>query len=204
MDASFPQSLSTSAIAGQQAALHSGSWRKRILDRLRDQPSTLWEVAAFYGVPDHTISGRFSELQRDRWIERTGERRNKPQTDCPAEVWRILGDAPELRSEQGADRLGYAHSLLINGQLYDRQPALPEEGYPGIPYARNADTGGVRLTARVELLECPGCGKPLRQLVEDGKKVYRCGVERCRQTWQLQLVREPGGPSIPALVMDRF
>jgi hypothetical protein len=204
MDASLPQSLNTSALAGQQAAIKCGSWRRRIIQRLREQPSALFEVAQYFEVPDHTISGRFSELARDLWIERTGERRIKPQTDCAAEVWRVRGDAPELATEAGADRLGYGHAFLIGGDLYDRQPLLPIEGYPGIPYARNADTGGVRLMARVELIECPGCGKPLRQVVEGGKKLFRCGLDSCRQMWSMQLIREPGGPMIPALIMDRF
>jgi hypothetical protein len=69
MDAAGPRkgsSLfdSTSKIAGQQAARKSGTWRQRILALLRERPSTLWEVAQHFEVPDHTISGRFTELAR--------------------------------------------------------------------------------------------------------------------------------------------
>lgn len=80
----------TSALAGQQAALKSGAWRERILKRLRETGgSTLFEVARHYGVPDHTISGRFTELFEDGLIERTGERRVKPASGCQCDVWRV-------------------------------------------------------------------------------------------------------------------
>ena len=87
MSDSFP--TSTSHAAGQQAARRVGQWREKIIARLREQPSTLFEVAAFYKVPDHTISGRFTALHADGLIEHAGDRRRKPETGCEAEVWRI-------------------------------------------------------------------------------------------------------------------
>jgi hypothetical protein len=201
---------STSQIAGAQAARKSGSWRVRILDRLRERPSTLWEVAEHYGVPDHTISGRFSELARDLWIEHTGERRPKPGSGCPAEVWRVRGDAPAPGTPDELERLGYPVTLRIGSELHDRQALLgggEHESWPGIPYARRADAGGVRLTVRVVLFECPGCGGPLF-LVEDRDKatpgkLYRCGRSTCGQTWRPVLVQESGRGQVIAMVMER-
>jgi DNA-binding Lrp family transcriptional regulator len=161
----YPTAGSTSAIAGQQAALKSGKTRRRILEVLHERGpagATLWEVARVLGVHDHTISGRFTELSKDLIIERTGERRNHPNSGCPADVWRICGAAnaqgggPDL-----AALLGYPLTLNIGGDLYDRQELLAggaNESYPGVPYARRADTGGQKLIVRVELAECPGCG----------------------------------------------
>ncbi len=57
----------TSAAAGQKAALTVGTWRWRILDRLNGTPSALFELATHFGVPDHVLSGRLSELARDGW-----------------------------------------------------------------------------------------------------------------------------------------
>jgi hypothetical protein len=79
----------TSKLARETAALHSESTRAKILRCLRIRPSTLFEVATILHVPDHCIAGRFTELSRDLLIERTGERRIKPQTQCAADVWRI-------------------------------------------------------------------------------------------------------------------
>lgn len=185
---------STSTIAGLQAAAKSGSWRAKILARLDQVPSALFEVAAHFEVPDHVISGRFTELARDGYIERTGERRNKPVSECPAEVWRVRrseGKPPEL-----ADVLGYPPTLMIEGEPYDRQELLPSESYPGIPYSRRADTGGLRLVVRLALVECPECGKPLF-FQEKGK--FWCG--KCGQTWHARNVTEPGRDPVLAIVL---
>jgi predicted ArsR family transcriptional regulator len=128
--------LSTSTLAGQQAATKSGKTRRRILEVLHERGpagATLWEVARVLGVHDHTISGRFTELSKDLIIERTGERRNHPNSGCPADVWRICG-AANTPGQGGADLaalLGYPLTLKIGGELYDRQELLPRESYPG-------------------------------------------------------------------------
>lgn len=76
--------------AGQKAASKSAMWRARILAWLGDRgPSTLFEVAAGYFVPDHVISGRFTDLAKDGLIERTGQTKTKPETGCPCDVWRL-------------------------------------------------------------------------------------------------------------------
>jgi hypothetical protein len=93
----------------------------------------------------------------------------------------------------------------VDSEPYDRQELLPSESWPGIPYARRADTGGTRLMARVHLIECPNCGKPLRMLTDKeatrenprDKRIYQC----CGKTWHLMLTRSPGGLDLLALVM---
>ena len=83
------EGISTSTLAGEQAARGVGRMQARILERLRQSPATLFEVALHLGVPDHVISGRFTELARDMKIDRTGERRPKPESGCLCDVWRI-------------------------------------------------------------------------------------------------------------------
>lgn len=192
---------STSQKAGQQAAINSGQWRQRILHRLELRPSTLWEIADFFEVPDHTISGRFTELARDGYIERTGERRPKPETGCDADVWALKAAPQGGGAARALTAVGYPLTLIIDGELYDRQELLPSEGYPGIPYARRADTGGLRQLVRVEILECPGCGKPLRTIIEGKSKRFQCGTPTCNKVWHGATPSEPGGPPLLALVM---
>lgn len=199
---------STSTAAGQQAALSSGQWRERILRRLEEQPSTLFEFAAYYGIPDHVVSGRFTELSKDGLIERTGERRVKPESGAKANVWRIHRAQPGTPEADLAEKLGYPLTMRIGSELYDRQPLLASESYPGMPYARRTDTGGLRVNVRVAIIECPGCGKPLF-LVEDRDnnqpgKLFRCGVESCNKTWRATMVSEPGKAAAMALVMENF
>jgi hypothetical protein len=205
----YPLFESTSQIAGHKAAQKSGAWRRRILDYLRvTGGATLGETAAYYEVPDHTISGRFTALGQDLVIERTGQRRPHPTSGNLCDVWRIVGARNDPQPDV-AELLGYPLELRIDGDLYDRQSLLPHEGYPGIPYARRADTGGARLLVRVELIECPGCGKPLKLIEEPlppsagggKKKVYRCGLLSCNKTWSLVIAQIPGQPAgVPALV----
>lgn len=190
---------STREIAGQQAAMKSGAMRERILRRLHEQPSTLWEMAEYLGVPDHVISGRFTELAKDLHIERTGERRLKPESQCPADVWRVRGILPGRDPVRSlVNMLGYPDEVTIDGDRYDRQELLPSETYPGIPYARRADTGGARLIVRVQLVECGGCGRPLKFIT---KGVYRCGTPSCNRTWNPMTIAETGQPPILAMVM---
>ena len=49
----------------------------------------MFEIAAHYQWFDHQISGRFTELAADGLIERTGQTRVKPETQCAADVWRL-------------------------------------------------------------------------------------------------------------------
>jgi len=189
-------------MAGAHAAPRVGAWRERILRRLAAQPSTLFEVATHYGVPDHTISGRFTELARDLYIERTGERRPKPESACLADVWRVRGAAG--RPADLAEMMGYPLTFLIDGEPYDRQELLPNEGYPGIPYARRADTGGLRVLVRVAMIECEGCGRPLKLVIDNGRKKFRCGTPGCDRTFEMLVIQEPGQPQIPALVMRTY
>jgi hypothetical protein len=196
----FRVPTSTSTAAGAKAAISSGSWRERILRRLEERPSALFEVADHYGVPDHVISGRFTELARDGYIEHAGERRRKPQTDCDAEVWRLKRSLDQPMSEL----LGYPLTLAINNELHDRQELLPNESYPGIPYARRADNGGLRRNVRVAIVECDGCGKPLFLQEEKGEKKFRCVNSRCGRVWRVRAVAEPGRGAVLALVMEEY
>lgn len=191
---------STSRKAGERAARSASLRYKQILDHLQEHgPSTLFEVAAAIGVYDHQISGRFTALSKDGVIERTGQRRVKPETGCEADVWRIAEQQP--RAPELADRLGYPQSINIGGDNFDRGVVLEKDEAPGLPYVRRAGGGGVRLNYRVELVECGGCGRPLKLVQEAGEKKYRCGSPGCNRTWYLQLVNEPGQPQLLALVM---
>jgi hypothetical protein len=217
---------STSQIAGAAAARCAGGRRMQIIALLRERPRALFELAEAMGVFDHQISGRITDLKRDGVIEATGERRAKPDTNCPADVYRLCRDFeegipdPALMPEEEFARLGkppappssvtpgsqYPATLLIDNQPYDRQELLPQESYPGMPYARRADTGGARLIVRVELVECGGCGKPLKQVIEtkgnDPVKTYRCGTPDCNRTWTPLIVHAPGQPKLLAMVMQ--
>lgn len=195
----FSQRQSTSHIAAGKAAPRVGSRRRRIVERLRIRPSTIFEVAESYRVPDHTISGRFSELAKDGHIELASERRPHPRSGCPGEVWRVAGLAVDHDADAG-ELLGYPLTLNIGGDLYDRQRLLPSESYPAIPYVRRADSGGVKQVVRVEIAECPACGRPLRMLEEKGSKFFRCINDQCLKTWHAKAVNEPGRAAILALV----
>jgi hypothetical protein len=218
-----PQGLfrSTSDIAGQQAASKSLINRRRILEILRaagPAGKALFEVAAEMGVPDHTISGRFTELRDDRLIEHTGERRMKGK--CPAEVWRVCGAANNTTPDWG-DVLGYPITLTIDGEFYDRQPFVPADldsdagAWPGVPYARRADRGGVAQRVHVELVECPRCGRPLRMITPAAsssgasgsaakpEKRFVCGSKDCPR-WAAAMASEPGKAPMLALVLREF
>lgn len=194
----------TSAAAGEVAARSVGSWRQKILARLEICESTLFEVAAFYGVPDHCISGRFTDLARDGYIEPSGERRLKPSTDCAAEVYRLRRAEPNTRVElQMLDR-DYPFSLRIGDDTFERQELLPRESYPGVPYARKADTGGMRQIVRIEIVECPGCGKPLIQADPAKPRQFSCGNATCRRRWHARVATAPGASPVLALVMEEI
>lgn len=199
------QTTQTSKIAGTAHAAVRGKRRQQILDLLRDQPLTLWESARALGVFDHQISGVFTALCSDGFIERSGDRRNKPETGCPADVWRIRdarSAVPPTSVVDLAEQLGYPHALKIDGEIYDRQELLPAEGYPGIPYARRADNGGLRLVVRVDLIPCPKCGRPIFQ-TDAVNKVYSCTAADCGYAFKPKLVQESGRAPMLALVKER-
>lgn len=188
---------STSALAGEQATKRSGTWRRRILEAMRGHPQglALFELAALFGVPDHILSGRVTDLRRDGHIETTGQRRRKPATGCLAEVYRLTGSAAARRDV--ADLLSYPRTMRIGDELLERQPLLPQEGYPGIPYAVRGD--GPRRHRRVELVECPACGKSLSLRMLGGEKYFDC---RCGRTWRLRVATIDDGDTAVVLVME--
>jgi DNA-binding Lrp family transcriptional regulator len=197
----------TSSQAGQRAALRVGSRRAKILAYLEEHGGgTIFEIADHLGVLDHQISGRFSELERDGYIEKSGQRRRKRDTDCEAEIYRLRRAAPSLAQPQTVEALGYPLTLYIDGEPYDRQELLPSEGYPGIPYARRADRGGLRLVVRVELIECPGCGRHLQMTEQPAgdkpSRVFRCNNPHCNTTWRTKAAGIAGRSPLLALVME--
>jgi hypothetical protein len=196
----------TRAAAGVVAAMKSGSRRRRILQIIERQPSTLFEIAAMMGVGDNVISGRLTELQRDGFIERTGQTRVKPESGCPCDVYRIARALPAQDGGEGwAELLGYPATLMIQAEPFDRQAELPGEGYPGVHYARQTDSGAMRRSARVEIVESPSCGRPLyMESGADGSKKFRCTNPGCLKAWRARGVNEPGKSAMLALVMEEF
>jgi DNA-binding HxlR family transcriptional regulator len=81
--------LDTSKKAGEQAARNAGRMRALIVEQLSREPLALFEIAARLSIPDHTISGRLTDLARDGVIERTGQTRIKPETQCQCSVWKL-------------------------------------------------------------------------------------------------------------------
>jgi DNA-binding Lrp family transcriptional regulator len=193
---------STSSLAGAAAARGANGRRAQILAAIEEHgPQSIFEVADRMGVFDHQISGRFSALEADGFLRKTGERRRKLDTHCDAEVYDLVRDRPRPPDVAGA--LGYPPTLVIDDELFDRQELLPRESYPGLPYARRTDKGGLRLNVRVEVIECPGCARPLKPVKSDDpkKRLLRCGSPNCK-TWRAAFVREPGGLQQLALIMD--
>lgn len=203
------QTTPTSKLAGAVHAEYRGKRREQILALLAVEPLTLWEAARKLGVFDHQISGVFTALHADGFIVGSGDRRNKPETGCAADVWRLAsaaaaiaaGDEAATSSADLLSSLGYPLTLVIDGDLYDRQELLPQEGYPGVPYARRTDKGGLRLNVRVELIPCPHCGRPLRQ-VDAAAKRYGCGRSEC-YAFSPKHVQEPGRAPMLAMIKER-
>jgi len=192
------------------AARHAGRRRAQILRFLEERgPSTIFEVAAHLNCFDHQISGRFGELEADGLIFKTGQRRTKPETQCEAEVYAIaerIVQEPSAR-ELLASQMGYAPTLVIDGDLFSRGNLL-ENDLPGTQYMRRPDGGGLPLHYRVSLVECDGCGRPLKCVEEQvngqAKKTFRCGTPSCNRTWHLLLINEPGQPQTLALVLKHL
>lgn len=70
------------------AARGAANRYRQILAILDRGPACIFEVAACLGCFDHQISGRFGELEREGLIEKTGNRKVKPDTGCQAEAYR--------------------------------------------------------------------------------------------------------------------
>ncbi len=100
--------------------------------------------------------------------------------------------------------------VRIEDANYDRQPMLPRESYPGVPYAC-ADARALRREIRIEIIECPGCGGPLRMQVESGgsgvegkKPQFSCGNVNCGRVWKCRTLNESGKAPMLALVMENI
>lgn len=193
---------STSQLAGAVAAANSGNRRAQILLHLEQHgPSALFEVAAAIGCFDHQISGRFTDMERDGLIEKTGVRKTKPETGCQAEVWRLRQPLPPLRPEV----FGYPLTLAVQGEgLFKRVELDPH--LPGIPYVRDTSEGATAQKVWIAIIECPGCGKPLRYLPEQGPggttiKNLKCTTPACGPApWQVTTVNTPGSTPVLALI----
>lgn len=203
-DDAIPPMGGTRARANWMATLKAGSRRARIMQILSRGPAALFEIAREMNIPQlNAISGRLTELQRDGYVERTGERRQNPASGSMFDVYRIAAAQPE----EDPLLLVYPLSVMLDGQLYDRQSLLAgaeAEGYPGIPYARRADTGGARLNVRIEFPESPCCGKPMMLWMDGQEKKFRCTGKSCSKVFRTRLVNEPGKGQLFALVMENF
>ena len=82
--------FSTRDAAGHVAARSAGKRKAAIRQLLRDRgPMTCFELAAAMGVADSQISGRITDMLKEREIERTGQTKNKPSTGCPCDIYRL-------------------------------------------------------------------------------------------------------------------
>lgn len=195
----------TSRKAGEVAAKSIGKRHATILDLLRTRgPLCLFELAALMGVHDHQISGRITELVAARRIERTGQRRKKPETGCECDVYKLSAPIEPLRADQLGHVEGYPDALSFDGQIFDRQVTTDQDPVPGIPYVRRASGGGLAVTYRFLLVKCPTCGDPLRPtdpITLDGTPRKRFACPTCKRTYEPALTSEPGGPTTLALVL---
>lgn len=189
---------SPSRLAGEVAARASDQRRASILSILGEHgPQAIFEIAERLGCHDHQISGRFGELERDMLIKRTGERRIKPTTNCQCDVWALqTRDGPRL--PDAAELLGYPASAKIGDDGMFQRSVIHDAEPPGIPYEAMQ---GLRQVIRVEIIECPGCGRFLK-FIEKGK--FGCGTPGCNRIWFAELVTEAGKTPVLALVMKHL
>ncbi len=179
----------------------SGSRRASIITIITNHgPLAIFEIAKLMHCHDHQISGRFGEMERDGLLVKTGERRIKPGTQCEAEVYAIA--AAQVPTPSAADKLieqlGYPATLKVGDEGIYRRVPLTDGDPPGVPYC---STSGLGQIFRIEIIECPGCGKPLK-CVEKGK--YTCSIACCNRTWYPMLVGESGKSPVLALVMKHL
>jgi predicted ArsR family transcriptional regulator len=75
-----PPPESTSSKAHRTAAKSIGARKQKIVDVIRQRgPLAIFEVAQHLGCFDHQISPRFSEMEADGLLIKTGERRQSPR-----------------------------------------------------------------------------------------------------------------------------
>lgn len=199
---SEPPRHSTSRLAGETAAMASSSRRAAILLTIRTNgPLAIFEIAERMHCHDHQISGRFGEMERGGLLTKTGERRTKPGTQCQAEVYAIAAaQVPPSPSESDRliEQLGYPDRIKIGDEGIYQRCNMHADAPPGVPYHA---TNGLHQIFRIEILECPGCGRSLK-FVEKGK--YTCSTPGCNRTWYPMLVNESGKCHILALVMKHL
>jgi predicted transcriptional regulator len=62
----------------------------RILQCLADHGAmAIWQIAERLGVPEHKISGRFGEMEREQLIEKTGTQNIKPGGRVHCNIYRL-------------------------------------------------------------------------------------------------------------------
>lgn len=198
-----PGRSSTSDIAAARIAPKVGGLKSRILAVIQEHgPLAIYQVAEIMGVQDHDVSQRFSEMVRDGLLELAGERRVKPATGNPCEVYRVPAARPSAPDR--AEALGYPPELIIDGTPFRRSPANDSDTIPGYAYEQ---TVGIRQIYRVAFPECPGCGRHLKLVEEAGppgqpkRKTLRCGTSGCSRVWHPSTVRVAGGPPELAFVL---
>jgi hypothetical protein len=195
----------TSRLAGETAAKRVGQRRQQILSAIDQHgPLAIFEIAAILDVFDHQISGRFGELVNDGLLYITGDRRKKPETGQVCEVYaRREQTSPDyLQTTQH----GYPPTITVGSEgVFDRSYITGDRDLPGVPYARR---GPARETWRVEVIECPGCGRSLkftpRREAGQELKEFRCNTPTCNRVWQLTMIAEPGRAAVLALVMKHL
>jgi hypothetical protein len=95
-----PFAPTTKQLAHVQAESKKSLRYAQILTALCDHGAlAIFEVAEKLGVPEHAISGRFGELERDGRIEKTGTRKPKPNTTGTCNVYRLKDWDAEVNAQ---------------------------------------------------------------------------------------------------------
>lgn len=187
--------------AGEIAARSIPRRYMRILDLLRESPSTLIELAEQMHVTPNQISGRLTELSRDGFIERNGQTKPNPATGAPCDVWMLRDRQPP--SEKIPEIFGYPAELYIGDDgLFFRTQVKDDE--PGIPYDRDTTRGASGMFARISFVDCPGCGTPLKFIMEGQRKTFHCGRAGCLQKWELTTAKQSGETLVLCLIRKSF
>lgn len=180
-----PGRNTTSDIAAENVAPKVGSQKAeilRVLAEAGDGGLATFEVLDRLGRDMHCGIQRFSELVRDGLIEATGERRIRPETGNPCEVYRLRKVGP--KPPDPALEAGYPETLTIDGAAFVRSPPNDDQTIPGFAYAR---AHGLSVIYRVVLAVCPGCKRPLKVITDTDsgqpKKKMICGTDGCRAVY---------------------